>query len=201
MTTSTTSRGTYAKTAERRREILDAAFEVFSTSGYTNGSLRDVADRVGITQAGILFHFKSKTELLAAVLEKRDQRSREYFATVTEPGLEQLRAFVEVVRRNCEEPGMIELYTILTAEATVEGHPAHEFFRGRYDWIRSEAQQSFITMREEGTLRAGVEPAHAARSMLAIVDGMQLQWLYDRSGMDLVADVRAHLQSLITVPL
>ncbi|WP_062212920.1 TetR/AcrR family transcriptional regulator [Demequina oxidasica] len=201
MSDTTATRGSYAKTADRRRDILDAAFEVFAESGYTNGSLRTVADRVGLSQAGILFHFKSKTGLLQAVLDLRDERSREYFATVTSPGIEALRGFLEVVRMNCEEPGMIELYAILAAEGTAEEHPAHEYFRGRYDWIGAQARQSFIVMREEGTLRPGVEPGHAARSMMAIVDGLQLQWLYGRTKFDLVADVRTHLQSLVTVAL
>ena len=44
----------------RRQEIVDAAVEVFATVGYHKGSLRDVADRVGMSQAGLLHHFPSK---------------------------------------------------------------------------------------------------------------------------------------------
>ncbi len=52
-------RGQYGKTAARRQEIVDAAVEVFGTMGYNKGSLREVADRVGMSQAGLLHHFPS----------------------------------------------------------------------------------------------------------------------------------------------
>ena len=68
-------RGSYAKTEGRRQEILAAAFEVFSTSGYRSGSLKDVADKVGLTQAGLLHHFPNKEALLEAVLTLRDEES------------------------------------------------------------------------------------------------------------------------------
>jgi ubiquinone biosynthesis protein COQ9 len=61
-------RGPYAKTEEKRRVILDAALEVFAKSGYRSGSIRDIADRVGMSEAGLLHHFPNKSALLAAVL-------------------------------------------------------------------------------------------------------------------------------------
>ena len=53
------TRGEYAKSAQRRQQIVDAAVEVFSLAGYRKGSLRDVADKVGLCQAGLLHHFPS----------------------------------------------------------------------------------------------------------------------------------------------
>jgi AcrR family transcriptional regulator len=64
-------------TEERKKEILVAAFEVFSDKGFRGGSLSHVAELVGISDAGILHHFKSKSNLLKAVLEYRDALSRE----------------------------------------------------------------------------------------------------------------------------
>ena len=68
--------GEYAKSRARRQEIIDAAVEVFATVGYHKGSLRDVADRVGMSQAGLLHHFPSKEHLLQAVLTWRDEDAR-----------------------------------------------------------------------------------------------------------------------------
>ena len=52
-------RGNYAVTAERRATILQSAFEVFAKYGYRGGSLKDIAEIVGISEAGILHHFKT----------------------------------------------------------------------------------------------------------------------------------------------
>ena len=66
-------RGQAAKSAGRRQEIVSAALQVFSEAGYHKGSIRDVAQRVGISQAGVLHHYPSKHRLLEAVLDWRDQ--------------------------------------------------------------------------------------------------------------------------------
>src|SRR5919107_1273183 len=60
------------RSGRRRAEILEAAMSVFGERGYANGSLQDIADRVGMTHAGVLHHFGSKEQLLIALLEYRD---------------------------------------------------------------------------------------------------------------------------------
>src|SRR5690242_21713783 len=61
---------------KRRGEILQAAHEVFTSKGFRNGSLGDIADRVGITHQGILHYFGSKEQLLVEVLRDRDATGR-----------------------------------------------------------------------------------------------------------------------------
>ena len=74
-------RGEYAKSAERRQQIVDAAVEVFSSVGYRKGSLRDVANKVGLSQAGVLDHFPSKEHLLEAVPSWRDGETARLMGT------------------------------------------------------------------------------------------------------------------------
>jgi AcrR family transcriptional regulator len=52
-----------------RQRILDEAVALFLTSGYTSGSLRTIADRVGITQAAVYYHFPAKDDLLIELFE------------------------------------------------------------------------------------------------------------------------------------
>lgn len=204
MTASNAARGTYAKTAARRHEILEAAVAVFAARGYENGSLRDIADTVGISPAGVLFHFGSKIDLLAAVLDLRDARSRESFEERVAgqgPGLPHLRAFVELMRDNVNQPGMIQLYTVLAAEGTSIAHPAHAYFSRRYAWLVESSHLSLLALRDQGLLRPGIEPGHAARSLVALSDGLQLQWLYRPDQVDMVGDLRTSIQQLISAPL
>ena len=72
MKTQDRKRGPYAKSAQRRRQIIEAAFDVFAARGYQGGSLQEVADRVGLGHTSILHYFPSKRALLIAVLEQRD---------------------------------------------------------------------------------------------------------------------------------
>ena len=56
-----------ARPKKRDAEILNAAAEVFAQRGYHGASTKDIADRLGIQQAGIYHYFKSKDAALAEV--------------------------------------------------------------------------------------------------------------------------------------
>jgi AcrR family transcriptional regulator len=202
MTGSTTRlRGEYAKTPARRQEILQAAVEVFSASGFHKGSLRDVAERAGLSQAGVLHHFPSKSHLVEAVLTWRDEQSRERIGD-GDGGLEKIRALVALVEYNQNEtPELVELFATLSAEATSSDHPAHDYFARRYRWVIDYMRGGFERAAEEGALRPDVDCASAARTLVALMDGLQVQWLYDRDSVDMAAEVRRYLQTLLTVEL
>lgn len=53
----------------RRGEILDAALEVFSRTGYENGSMREIAAAVGVSEPALYRHFASKEEMFLALIE------------------------------------------------------------------------------------------------------------------------------------
>ena len=56
--------------AHRRRRLLDAAAKLFSSFGYTDTSMRDIAREAGILSGSVYYHFESKEELLLAVHEQ-----------------------------------------------------------------------------------------------------------------------------------
>ena len=56
--------------AERKNEILDAAAELFAARGYEETSTGDILDRVGIARGTLYYHFRSKEEILDALIER-----------------------------------------------------------------------------------------------------------------------------------
>lgn len=58
------------KPEERRREIVDAARTLFQTRQYEHTTMQDVINSVGIAKGTIYHYFKSKKELLEAVIEE-----------------------------------------------------------------------------------------------------------------------------------
>ncbi|MDR7158214.1 TetR/AcrR family transcriptional regulator [Arthrobacter sp. BE255] len=191
-------RGSYAKTEGRRQEILAAAFEVFSTSGYRSGSLKDVADKVGLTQAGLLHHFPNKEALLEAVLTLRDEESVARTGALSAQGIGLLHGLVELTRYNTTIPGLVALYCVLSAEATDPDHPAHEYFQRRYNWVRGTMKDAFAEIQRHGQLRPGIAPPAAARQLAALMDGLQVQWLLDNDSVDMPAEVVAFLEAITT---
>ena len=134
-------RGSYAKTEATRKSILDAALEVFSGSGYRSGSLREIAGLVGMSEAGLLHHFRNKSALLEAVLEERDDRARALVPIESNDGAAVLRGLVELAAYNASIPGVVELYATLSAEATAPDHPAHAYFVRRYEYTRGNIER------------------------------------------------------------
>jgi AcrR family transcriptional regulator len=190
-------RGPYAKSQQTRKAILDSALLVFAESGYRSGSLRDVAEQVGMSEAGLLHHFASKKALLAAVLERRDEQTKEQFEFGPGDGRRMLRSTVELVRHSSSTPGVVELFCTLSAEATSPSHPAHRYFVDRYAQTVAMFRGALEDLEGRGELREGVDPAVAARGAIALMDGLQIQWLLDRESVDMAADLRAHLSGLV----
>jgi AcrR family transcriptional regulator len=52
-----------------RQQIINAAIDLFYENGFEKASLRDIASKVGITQAAIYYHFRSKEEILHTIIE------------------------------------------------------------------------------------------------------------------------------------
>lgn len=199
--TSRKPRGEYAKTAARRQEIIAAAVTVFSTSGFRDGSLRDVAERVGLSHAGVMHHFPTKVDLLQAVLAWRDEDALARLDAQHLEGLDVVRAWLEEVGRNPGTPELVDLHVTLSAEGTSADHPLHDYFVRRYDRIVGVLADALETAAARGHLRAGVDCDRAARLLVAATDGLQVQWLLARESVDMAAVLREHVASLITVPL
>jgi AcrR family transcriptional regulator len=50
-----------------RTRIIDAARELFGTQGFDSTTVRQIAEKVGLTDAALYYHFRSKREILAAL--------------------------------------------------------------------------------------------------------------------------------------
>ena len=68
------SRPAKQERAERtRRDVLDAAREVFTRRGFAEASMEEIAERAGVTRGPLYHYFDSKQDLFAAVYEEVEQ--------------------------------------------------------------------------------------------------------------------------------
>lgn len=191
------ARGAYAKSQRTREALLDSAFEVFAESGYRAGSMRDIAARVGMSEAGLLHHFPNKSALLAAVLDKRDGNNVGTIPLGDVAGVLTLKAMISVAAESANQPGVVELFCMLSAEATAPDHPAHAYFIDRYESIRASTTAAFTAIERDGQLMPGVSPEQAAVATIAMWDGLQVQWLLDRDVVDVAAGLRAFFATIV----
>jgi AcrR family transcriptional regulator len=180
-------RGGYAKGRERRDAILAAANEVFATRGFRGASLATIAKRVGMSEPGLLHHFASKEELLLELLKLRDQHDDERIAEARAAHAHVLDLVLELCRQNEERPGIVRLFTILAAESVDDDHPAHDWFLARYGDRRRQLADGLANAQREGIVDTGLDPQAVASQILAMFDGLQLQWLLDPAAVDMTA--------------
>ncbi|WP_327313595.1 TetR/AcrR family transcriptional regulator [Streptomyces sp. NBC_01235] len=187
--------GAYAKTGEVRQKILDACVEAFSAGGFHGATMEDIAEQVSISQAGLLHHFDSKAELLAEVLAAHE---RETAAIAREADdLDLLRTHLEVAHANEACPGLIQLHSIISSEAMTGEHPTHELHRARYDSLRLHLTRVFAELRGRGRLKVDTRLEILADLLIAVMDGLQRQWLYNPSAVDVSTDVEAFLAGVV----
>ncbi|AWE54535.1 MULTISPECIES: TetR/AcrR family transcriptional regulator [Streptomyces] len=177
------------RSEERRAEIVRATLEVIAERGYRGASLAAVAERVGLTQQGLMHHFPTKDALLVAVLQERDQWD-------AVPGsrwrTDLLAALVEY---NAMRPGIVQTFSALLGESVTEGHPARAFFSERYTRVR--ASMAEMLRAEYGDrLPNGLTPERTAPLLVAVMDGLQYQWLLDPSSVDMPGAFRDFLRLL-----
>jgi AcrR family transcriptional regulator len=162
---------------ERRGQIIAAATALVAERGFWGLSMQDVADECGLTVPGLLHHVGSKDGLLVAVLEHRDQEDRR---SVNEPEPAGLRALcTALVRRNATQPEIVRLFAVLAAESLAPDHPAHDYFAAR--------QRNVLGALTDQAKAVSDRPETLARQIVAMMDGLQMLWLRDPAGTDLVA--------------
>lgn len=176
------------KGEKRREELLDAALQVFSLEGYSGASMAQVASIVGISVAGLLHHFPSKISLLMGVLQRRDEVNQKIADEVrSEKSLSGLLGSLRAINRsNATAPGVVRAFTILNAESMVEGHPAWQWFQDRYEGIYGRLFSQFDDLVQMGEVRGDVDLPGLIQEILAMMDGLQIQWLRFPDKLDLV---------------
>jgi AcrR family transcriptional regulator len=190
------------ETLAKRRDILDAAVEIFGSKGFAGGTLQEIADQVGMTHAGILHHFGSKDQLLLQVLQHRDETDVADLEEQHIPdGMPLFRHLVRTAFVNAHRAGIVQAYVVLSAESVTADHPGRDFFQKRYQTLRSEVAHAFAVVCAERGITAPDTIAYASTSILAVMDGLQVQWLLDPDDVDLARASEFAIEAIVSAVL
>ncbi|MFI9009841.1 TetR/AcrR family transcriptional regulator [Actinosynnema sp. NPDC053489] len=97
---------------EAEDRLLDRVAGVFARHGYDHTSVKDLADAVGLSKAGLLHHYPTKQALFEAARDVGRTHSRELFAHATrvpEGPARDRRAVELLVDFALDRPGLIAL--------------------------------------------------------------------------------------------
>ena len=175
----------------RRSHILGEAIRLVGQRGSGGLRVQELARRCGLSNAGVLYYFGSKEELLLQMIQELGRRE----AAVIEPlvrtaereleqGAPSKRALLALLHtmasRACQSPELGLPLLVLQAEALEPRHPAHRFFRNR-DRMAADLFTRLVAPHVK-------YPVSTAWQLLALMTGLLQQWVGSGRGFDIVAE-------------
>ncbi|WP_062318675.1 TetR family transcriptional regulator C-terminal domain-containing protein [Demequina maris] len=181
--------------------LAAAALDEIRDGGWRERSLARVAEAAGVSLEAARATYPDERELLVDALRLRDDLGIDLLPDTPRDGRAMLQAFIDVARFGTETPGTIELFGTLATAATAPDHPGHEYFRARYEWLRGLLVDALRELEEEGELKRRCDPQAVAAQAIALLDGLQIQWLLDHEAIDVEGLLRSFLDRNLHDPL
>lgn len=181
---------------ERKAQIINATIECISRYGYNNFSMQDVARIADVSKGIIHYYFLNKEDLMMAVLDRVAGDIEGLLSGVHENDpLERLKFIVGVCFGIVKEKREyycinMDFWTQINQKENVRQAIAKHYAKFRL--TLSGIIQQGINM---GVFKPG-NAAHSASVIIAMVDGLSLQWLFDE-GVFVYDDIVKNCEDLI----
>lgn len=192
-------RGPYAAGVARRDAILQAAKQKFAEDGFAKSSISDIARAAGVTDTGLKHHFGSKDQLLLDVLASAEQDSAHIAADLLNGSASTTRLWeilVALADHNSQVPGLVHLSVVVSAESTTRNHPAHSWMQHRMAELSAATAAILQRGIADGLINPATDCPAIARETIAVLDGLQLQWILSDGSFDMTAAVRTYVDRL-----
>ncbi len=175
----------------KRREILLAAMHVVARHGIGNVKVTNIATAAGIGKGTLYEYFPSKEAIYGAIIREYLDRAEVVAArkmALANSPREKLAALLSAwLETTAEESGdFLRLFIDVWSEAIRQTSPAvakvfdmKSYFHEYRAFVASILQEAI----DGGELRP-IDTMVAASGLLAIFDGIMLQWLLDRDRVD-----------------
>ncbi|AXK44220.1 TetR/AcrR family transcriptional regulator [Brachybacterium saurashtrense] len=178
-----------------REAALVAAMELIARQGFAATSMSQVAHAAGISPSGLAHHFRSKQALLGAVLARRDELDAVPPRPDEDEPWRAYRELVDLARHNMDNRQIVALFMTMVGEAVAPEHPAHEWMLRHYRDVLAQLTAQVRTDQEAGRVREDAPAERIARETIALMDGLQVQWLLDPE-VDMSRAMAEHLADL-----
>ena len=149
--------------SRNRNTFILAAKPLFAARGFEGVTMRDIANRLGVTQAALYYHFRSKSELYLAVLEKAAagpiQKIREAAGEKSSPSERMRAGILALLREFARDADLTRLLmrTVIDEDQDRGRVLGEKIFAEGFRFFRGEAS----------ALRPGLDPGETASAVIA----------------------------------
>jgi TetR/AcrR family fatty acid metabolism transcriptional regulator len=174
--------------ADKRKEILNAAIEVFAQKGYNKASINEVAAKAGVASGTVYLYFKNKDDLLLQAMK-----------TMLDINLQEIKAKVGPVEKSIDKLFMffyhhVDVFTKKPSMARfliVELRQSEEFYKRHpsynpYHEYKDYVQELVTNAIKEGTTKP-FNPSTISYLTLGFMDAVLTEWLVNPDKVDLEA--------------
>jgi len=184
---------------ERKVQILNAAESVFTKKGFDEARMDDIAEKTGLSKGTLYLYFKSKDDLIIAILDrifKREFRQLENLMGSETSSSDAIWKLTDLVIKDIIN--ILHLIPILygflaLAFRNKYVQRALKEYENRYLSILIPMVQSGI---DSGEFRQ-VDASEVAIAAFAIIEGTLLLWVYDKSIIDPERHIRSGMKLLL----
>lgn len=193
------ARKTKEEAQATRSGILDAAELLFQARGVSRTSLHDIASAAGVTRGAVYWHFKDKSDVFNAMLDRvslpMEQASADLDTDHGQPVLPTLRALLlDVFTRVTQDQHARRVLEIAIhkIENVDELSAVRERRMQMRQGYRARLERSLKRGQARGEVSTALPAAQLALGLHALLDGLLQNWLLDPDSFDLqVAGARA----------
>jgi TetR/AcrR family transcriptional regulator, fatty acid metabolism regulator protein len=160
----------------RQEEVLRLAYRLMATKGMHRMTLQDVADAAGMSKANVVYHYKTKEDLVLTAMRwvLEQVAARIVDATASAKGRDaKIRAMIDAV---FVDPKRNRTFYVVYAELI-----AHSSRDGRFadvnEWFRDVVTGQYAEVIGSMNTRSKKSLAESATIVRALIDGLFLQWL------------------------
>jgi TetR/AcrR family transcriptional regulator, fatty acid metabolism regulator protein len=172
--------------SERKEQIVKATVECITRHGYHNFSMQDVARTAGVSKGIIHYYFLNKDELMVSVLDKVASDIESILAEKMQQSQDpwrKMEIFIDVcfaIVKNTKEYYQVNMdfWTQINQKSEIRTIIAQH-----YSKFREAAARVIREGCDKGAFKK-VDPIAFASYMIAVIDGLSLQWLFDEKVFD-----------------
>ncbi|MBW9156173.1 TetR/AcrR family transcriptional regulator [Clostridium tagluense] len=160
----------------RKLEIIDKAFEVFSSKGYSQSSMEDIVKHSGISKGGLYTYFKSKEEIFLAIAEQRFQMRSNVLHEMTdiESASQKVTLYLRWLLDSLETESVCmgirfttEFWSIISRSTC-----KNEIAQVRYKKFEEDLEQLLLEGIQNGEFRHNLNTKSAVYLIITSLDGV-----------------------------
>jgi AcrR family transcriptional regulator len=189
---------------ETRKQLMDAAREIFARGGFELTRLEDIAAAAGKTRGAFYAHFRDKEDIFFAIFEEdileKKERMREPLIAATS-GKERIEILVQHLAELIQRPWQMLLSLEFKAYAIRHPHHTRRLANIYTEMCLCCGEIRIDDLIPELRLEDYSAQRKQAAQFAALVDGLAINWLFDPENLDselILKQLRSGIEAILS---